>query len=204
VPVRNGLTDRFHPTQILADFLTVQERFGPELRGLAFAYVGDGRNNMANSLMVGAAKTGMDFRIGSPETLRPEAELVDTARAIAAETGGRITLTDSVDEAVGGASVVYTDVWASMGEEDKIAERIALLSPWRVTSDMMERTGRADAIFLHCLPCFHDDRTEVGRQFPEIREATDDVFEGPRSRVFDQAENRLHTIKAIMVATIGR
>jgi ornithine carbamoyltransferase len=204
VPVWNGLTDRFHPTQVLADFLTVQEEFGRDLRGLAFTYVGDGRNNMANSLMIGAAKLGMDFRIGAPASLQPERDLVERARGLASETGARLTITESVDEAVVGARVIYTDVWASMGEEDRIAERIALLKPYRVTDEMMELTGKPDAIFLHCLPCFHDDRTELGRAHPDIREATDEVFEGPRSRVFDQAENRLHTIKAILVATMGR
>ena len=204
VPVWNGLTDRYHPTQVLADFLTVRESFGRDLKGIGFTYVGDGRNNMANSLMIGGALMGMDFRIGAPATLQPEAGLVARAREIAAGTGARITITDSVDEAVAGSKVVYTDVWASMGEEDKIPERIALLSPYRVTSGMLESTGNADAIFLHCLPCFHDDLTEMGRAHPDICEATDEVFEGTRSRVFDQAENRLHTIKAIMVATLGR
>ncbi len=204
VPVWNGLTDRFHPTQILADFLTVQESFGRDLKGVGFTYVGDGRNNMANSLMVGAAKMGMDFRIGAPSSLQPEADLVEKARVLAAGTGARITITESVEEAVKGSKVVYTDVWASMGEEDQIADRIALLKPYQVTAEMLERTGNPDAIFLHCLPCFHDDLTDTGRKFPDIREATDEVFEGPRSRVFDQAENRLHTIKAVMVATMGR
>ena len=203
VPVWNGLTDRYHPTQVLADFQTVQEELGRDLRGVPFTYVGDGRNNVANSLMIGAAKMGMDFRIGSPKELFPAKDLVATCREITETTCGRITITDSVDEAVSGTKVVYTDVWASMGEEDKIPERIALLKDYRVTSAMMDR-GDPSAIFLHCLPCFHDDRTEVARKFPDICEATDEVFEGTRSRVFDQSENRLHTIKAIMVATIGR
>ena len=204
VPVWNGLTDRFHPTQILADFLTVQENFGRDLQGLGFTYVGDGRNNMAHSLMIGAALLGMDFRIGAPASLHPEKELVAKAREIAETTRAKITITESVEDAVSGSQVVYTDVWASMGEEGEIANRIALLKPYRITTELLDATGRPDAIFLHCLPCFHDDQTEVGRQHPELCEATDEAFEGPRSRVFDQAENRLHTIKAVMVATLGR
>jgi len=204
VPVWNGLTDRYHPTQVLADFLTVRESFGAELRGFPFTYVGDGRNNVANSLMIGAAKTGMDFRIGAPKALHPDAKLQATCRDIARDTGARITVTDSVKEAVDGSLAIYTDVWASMGEEDKIPERIQLLKDYRVTAEMMAATGRPETIFLHCLPCFHDDKTEMARKFPDICEATDEVFEGTRSRVFDQAENRMHTIKAVMVATIGR
>jgi ornithine carbamoyltransferase len=204
VPVWNGLTDRFHPTQVLADFLTVREAFGDDLRRAPFAYVGDGRNNVANTLMIGAAKMGMDFRIGAPAPLHTEPALRRECEEIARGTGGRITVTDSVAEAVRGARVVYTDVWASMGEEDKIPERIRLLKPYRVTAEMMRATGDPDAIFLHCLPCFHDGGTELARKFPDICEATDEVFEGPRSRVFDQSENRLHTIKAVMVATAGR
>ncbi|GJM44275.1 MAG: ornithine carbamoyltransferase, catabolic [Gemmatimonadota bacterium] len=204
VPVWNGLTDRYHPTQVLADFLTVRENFGANLRGFPFTYVGDGRNNVANSLMIGAAKTGMDFRIGAPASLHPEEALVDRCRKIAADTGGKITITDSVQSAVKGSLAIYTDVWASMGEEDKIPERIAALKAYRVTAEMMAMTGEAETIFLHCLPCFHDTSTEVGRKFPDICEATDEVFEGLQSRVFDQAENRLHTIKAVMVATLGR
>jgi ornithine carbamoyltransferase len=203
VPVWNGLTDRYHPTQALADMLTVQESLGRDLRRVSFTYVGDGRNNVANSLMIAASKLGMDFRIGAPASLHPEGELVKWCRAIAAETGGRIAITESVDDAVGGTAVIATDVWASMGEEDRIPERIALLKDYRVTAAMLERTGNPEVIFLHCLPAFHDDRTEMGRRFPENREVTDEVFEGPHSRVFDQAENRLHTIKAIMVATLG-
>lgn len=204
VPVWNGLTDRYHPTQVLADFLTVRESFGADLRGFPFTYVGDGRNNVANSLMIGAAKMGMDFRIGAPAELHPPAELLDTCRKLAAETGGSIAITDSVADAVKGSLAIYTDVWASMGEEEKIPERIALLKPYQVTADMMKRTGKPEAIFLHCLPCFHDRQTEMAQKFPDICEATDEVFEGLQSRVFDQAENRLHTIKAIMVATLGR
>ena len=203
VPVWNGLTDEWHPTQVLADLLTVQEEFG-RLDGLALAYVGDGRNNMANSLMIGCAKVGMDVRIVAPASLHPAPELVETAQEIAAQTGGRVTVTESVEEGVAGAHAVYTDVWASMGEEAKIAERIALLRPYRVTEAMMEATGRREAIFLHCLPSFHNLDTEISRQYPDIREVEDSVFEGRRSRVFDEAENRVHTIKAVMVATLGR
>jgi ornithine carbamoyltransferase len=203
VPVWNALTDRFHPTQALADFQTVQEEFGPELAGVAFTYVGDGRNNVANSLLVASAKLGVDFRIGAPASLHPDPELLAQCRAIAAENGAKITVTDDAAEAVAGTRVIYTDVWASMGEEDKIPERIKLLKDFRVTEQLMAKSGRDDTIFLHCLPCFHDDRTEIGRKFPDICEATDGVFEGARSRVFDQAENRMHTIKAVMVATLG-
>ncbi len=202
VPVWNGLTDRWHPTQILADLLTVQEEFG-DLEGKALAYVGDGRNNMANSLMIGCAKLGMDVRIVAPDELQPDDELVATARGIAADGGGRITVTDEVDSGVKGAHAVYTDVWVSMGEEDQIEDRIRLLAPYKVTRRMMEATGRPDAIFLHCLPAFHNLDTETAARFPEIQEVEDEVFEGPQSRVFDEAENRLHTIKAVMVATLG-
>jgi ornithine carbamoyltransferase len=202
VPVWNGLTDRWHPTQILADLLTVREEHG-ELAGLALAYVGDGRNNMANSLMVGCATTGMDVRIVAPESLHPEPELVTTARDLAGRTGGRVTVTDSVQEGVAGAHAIYTDVWASMGEEDRIEDRIRLLGPYKVTRQMMSATGRPETIFLHCLPAFHNLETEMSQRFPEICEVEDEVFEGPRSRVFEEAENRLHTIKAVMVATLG-
>ncbi|PIE02800.1 MAG: ornithine carbamoyltransferase [Acidobacteria bacterium] len=203
VPVWNGLTDLYHPTQILADFLTVKENFG-HLKDIVFAYVGDGRNNMANSLMIGGAKMGMDFRIVSPKSLFPDQELVESCQAYAQASGATITLTDSVAEGVQGADVIYTDVWASMGEEAEIPKRIALLKPYQVNEDLMRKTGKPESIFLHCLPCFHDEHTEVSRQFPEIKEASDGVFEGPQSRVFDQAENRMHTIKAVMVATLGK
>ena len=204
VPVWNGLTDRYHPTQVLADFLTVRESFGDDLKRAPFTYVGDGRNNVANSLMIGAAKMGMDFRIGAPTSLHPDPALRARCEEIARTTGARITVTDSVADAVRGTLAIYTDVWASMGEEDKIPERIRLLTPYRVTAEMMQATGRPETIFLHCLPCFHDATTELARKFPDICEATDGVFESPASKVFDQAENRLHTIKAVMVATAGR
>jgi len=203
IPVWNGLTDTWHPTQILADLLTVSEEFG-RLDGLALAYVGDGRNNMANSLMVGCAKLGMDVRIVAPASLHPDAGLVSTVKGICSDTGGRVTVTDDVTGGVEGAHAIYTDVWASMGEEDKIAERAALLGPYKVTPEMMAATGRRETIFLHCLPAFHNLETEVAKQHPDICEVSDEVFEGPRSRVFDEAENRLHTIKAVMVATLGR
>lgn len=201
VPVWNGLTNEWHPTQILADFLTVLENFG-YLKGITFVYTGDGRNNMANSLMVGAAKMGMDFRIVSPKSLFPEAELVSQCKKIAAENGGTITLEEDVTKGVAGADVIYTDVWASMGEEDQIPNRIKLLKNYQVNSEMMSKTGKDSTIFLHCLPAFHDDETVLGKQFPDIKEVTDEVFRSNASKVFDQAENRLHTIKAVMVSTI--
>jgi len=204
VPVWNGLTDKFHPTQALADVLTLQENFGRNVRGLGLAYVGDGRNNVANSLLVISSKLGMDYRCVSPKKLFPEPELLATCRAIAAETGAKIKVTDKVDEGVKGAHALYTDVWASMGEEDKIAERIGLLKKYQITETMFKKTGRKEAIFLHCLPAFHNLDTEVSKKTPDICEVTEEVFEGRRSRVFDQAENRVHTIKAVMVATLGR
>jgi ornithine carbamoyltransferase len=182
--------------------LTVHEEFG-DLQGLALAYAGDGRNNVARSTLVGCAKLGMDVRIVAPKALYPEADLIETARAIAAETGGAVTVTDSVEDGVRGAHAIYTDVWASMGEEDKVRERIELLRPYKVTRTMMELTGRPEAIFLHCLPAFHNLETELARQHPDICEVEDEVFEGPQSRAFDEAENRLHTIKAVMVATLA-
>jgi len=202
VPVWNGLTDSWHPTQTLADLLTVREEFG-RLSGVGLAYVGDGRNNVARSLLVGCAKLGMDVRIVAPAELFPEPDLVQTATGIAAAAGGRVAVTASIEEGVKGAHAVYTDVWASMGEEGKIRERIAVLHDYKVTRGMMAATGRRESIFLHCLPAFHNLETEVARQHPEICEVEDEVFEGPQSRVFDQAENRLHTIKAVMVATLG-
>lgn len=203
VPVWNGLTDDWHPTQVLADLMAMQEEFGA-LKGLSLAYVGDGRNNMANELMVGCAKMGMHVRIVAPKALFPKAELVETVRGIAAQTGGQVTVTDDVAVGVAGAHALYTDVWASMGEEAKIPERIAMLKPYKITREMMAATGRDDTIFLHCLPAFHNHDTDLARQFPDICEVEDEVFEGPRSRVFDEAENRVHTIKAVMVATLGR
>ena len=206
VPVWNGLTDKYHPTQILADFLTIREHFG-RLRGIKMAYVGDGRNNMGNTLLIGCAKMGMDFRIVAPESLWPEEELVKSAREIAEETGASLTLTEEIDQGVQGVDVIYTDVWVSMGEEDQFAERIRLLKPYQVNMEMIRKTGNEDVIFLHCLPSFHNLETEIGRRIYEKyglkeMEVTDEVFQSKHSLVFDQAENRLHTIKAVMAAAL--
>lgn len=205
VPVWNGLTDQYHPTQILADFLTIIEQKG-YLRGIKFAYVGDGRNNMANSLMIGAAKMGLDMRVISPKDLFPEESLVKKVKEIAAENGAKITITDSVKDGVAGADVIYSDVWVSMGEEDLFAQRIAQLKPYQINMDMIKMAA-PDVTFLHCLPAFHDRNTIIGEQiFQEFglseMEVTDEVFESKHSKAFDQAENRLHTIKAVMVATL--
>ncbi len=190
VPVWNGLTDTYHPTQILADFLTIQENFG-HLKGIRLVYCGDGRNNMANSLMIGSAKMGIHFVIAAPKSLWPESSLVETCQAIAKETGATIQFMEDALEAVKGADAIYTDVWASMGEEDKMAERVALLSPYQVNSKLMAATGKESTIFLHCLPAVKG------------KEVTEEVFESKNSKVFDEAENRLHTIKAVMVATLA-
>ena len=209
VPVWNGLTDEFHPTQILADMLTMREHSSKPLTQIAYAFLGDARNNMGNSLLVGGAKLGMDVRLVAPKDLWPHADLVADARAIARETGARITLTDSVDEGVKGADFLYTDVWVSMGEpKEAWTERIRLLSPYQVNSRAMAATGNPNTKFMHCLPAFHNAETKVGKQMLEEHgisemEVTDEVFESPASIVFDQAENRMHTIKAVLVATIG-
>lgn len=209
VPVWNGLTDEFHPTQVLADFLTMQEKTGRSLSETAFAFLGDGRNNVANSLIVGAAKMGMDFRCIAPRSLQPDAGLVTRARGIAEETGAHLTITDDVDTGVNGCDFIYTDVWVSMGEpEDVWSERIAMLKPYQVTTDILEKTGNPEVGFLHCLPAFHNLDTTLGREIGEkfgleAMEVTDEVFESPAALVWDQAENRLHTIKAVMVATLG-
>ncbi len=209
VPVWNGLTTEDHPTQILADFLTIKEHFSKPLNQIVFVYAGDGRNNMANALMIGAAKMGMDFRIVSPKSLFPEAGLVAKCEAIAKETGAKIMLSDNVAEGVKDADVIYTDVWVSMGEPDEVwAERIELLRPYQVNSEMMSLTGNKNTKFMHCLPAFHDVKTKVGKDIFEKyglngMEVTDDVFESEASIVFDEAENRMHTIKAVMVATLG-
>ncbi len=208
VPVWNGLTDKYHPTQVLADFLTIREQFGV-VKGIRFAYVGDGRNNVANSLMIGAAKMGMDFRIVSPKSLFPETELVQYAKDVAAETGGSVTITDSIKEGVAAAQVIYTDVWVSMGEESRYEERIKLLKPYQVNAELMAATGDPETIFLHCLPAFHDRNTDVGEEMYqrfglEALEVTDEVFLSGASKVWDEAENRVHTIKAVMVATLGK
>ncbi|MBF0499050.1 MAG: ornithine carbamoyltransferase [Candidatus Riflebacteria bacterium] len=202
VPVWNGLTDKYHPTQVLADFLTIQEHLGG-LKGIGLSFVGDGRNNMANTLLIGAAKMGMDFRIVAPKSLFPEKEIVDAGKKFAKESGAKITITDDVKTGVKGADVIYTDVWASMGEEAELTARIKLLKPYQVNMSMMKATGKTNPIFLHCLPAFHNNDTEASKQIGPM-EVTDDVFESSMSKVFDEAENRMHTIKAVMVATLGR
>ena len=209
VPVWNGLTNEFHPTQILADFLTMSEHVEKPLCQVSYAYLGDARFNMGNSLLVGGAKMGMDVRIVSPKTLQPAAELVAECREIAKTTGARITVTDDVDEGVKGCDFIYTDVWVSMGEPDEVwKERIAMLKPYQVNASLMKRTGNPACKFMHCLPSYHNLETKVGRDVHEKFgldgvEVTEDVFESPASIVFDEAENRMHTIKAVMVATLG-
>jgi ornithine carbamoyltransferase len=209
VPVWNGLTNEFHPTQVLADLLTMQENCKKPLAEIRFAFLGDARNNMGNSLMIGAAKMGMDFRAVGPKTLFPRESLVAEARKIAEASGGRINLTDRIADGVKGCDFIVTDVWVSMGEPEAVwKERIDLLQPYQVNGDIMARTGNPDVRFLHCLPAFHNRDTEIGekiyRQFGlEAMEVADEVFESPASLVFEEAENRMHTIKAVMVATIG-
>jgi ornithine carbamoyltransferase len=209
VPVWNGLTTEFHPTQILADFLTMIEHSDKPLHQVSFAYLGDARNNMGNSLMVGAAKMGMDFRAVAPKQCQPADELVKKCREIAKQTGAKITLTDNVEEGVKGVDFLYTDVWVSMGEPDSVwAERIKLLTPYKVNMKVVKATGNPKVKFLHCLPAFHNRETTVGEEIYqkfglEAMEVTEDVFESDMSIVFDESENRLHTIKAVMVATLG-
>jgi ornithine carbamoyltransferase len=209
VPVYNGLTDEWHPTQMLADFLTVREHVAKPFEEVAFCYLGDARFNMANSYLVVGAKLGIDVRIGAPESLWPASELVASARDLAAASGGRVTITADVEEAVRGCDVIATDVWVSMGEPDEVwAERIELLKPYQVNAQTMALTGNPDVKFMHCLPAFHNTDTQVGREIHEkfgmsALEVTDDVFESPASIVFDEAENRMHTIKAVIVATLG-
>lgn len=207
VSVWNGLTDLYHPTQILADFLTVKEHVNKSFNKIKFVYVGDARNNMGNSLMIGAAKMGMEFLALAPKELWPSQELVDEMNEVAKETGAVIKLSENVDD-VKGADVIYTDVWVSMGEEDQFKERIKLLTPYQVNMDMIRKTENDDVIFLHCLPSFHDQNTMVGKEIYEkfgldAMEVTDEVFRSKYSKVFDEAENRMHTIKAVMVSTIG-
>ena len=209
VPVWNGLTNEFHPTQILADFLTMREHSDKPLQQISYAYLGDARFNMGNSLLVGGAKMGMDVRIVAPKALQPAAELVAECKAIAEKTGARITITDDVELGVKGCDFLYTDVWVSMGEPDEVwKERIDLLKPYQVNSALMAKTGNPSCKFMHCLPAYHNLETKVGRQVFEKFgmdgvEVTEDVFESPASIVFDEAENRMHTIKAVMVATLG-
>ncbi|MDO5016604.1 MAG: ornithine carbamoyltransferase [Eubacteriales bacterium] len=207
VPVWNGLTDLYHPTQVLADFMTMQEHTAKPLNKCKLVFVGDARNNMGNSLMIGAAKLGMDFTAVAPKELWPNEELTKEMQALGAETGATITITDDLD-GVKGADAIYADVWVSMGEEDKFAERIDLLKDYQVNAELMKRTENPDVIFLHCLPSFHDLNTSIGKEVYEKfglkeMEVTDEVFRSSCSKVFDEAENRLHTIKAVMVATIG-
>lgn len=212
VPVWNGLTNEYHPTQLLADLLTMQEHLpGKRLNEMTLAYVGDARNNMGNSMLEAAALTGLDLRLVAPRACWPDEALVAECRTLAGQTGGRITLSEDIAEGVKGADFIYTDVWVSMGEaKDKWAERIALLRPYQVNSAMLALTGNPQVKFLHCLPAFHDDQTTVGKQMAQEygleggMEVTDEVFESTHSIVFDQAENRMHTIKAVMVATLSQ
>ncbi len=206
VPVWNGLTDQFHPTQMLADLLTIEEKFGT-LKGLRFTYMGDARNNMGNSLMIACAKMGLHFTACAPKELFPAQELVEAAKGLAAESGGSVTLTEDVQEGTREADVIYTDIWVSMGEPDSVwEERIRLLRPYQVNAGVMAN-AKESAIFMHCLPSFHDTRTTIGAQIaekfglPEM-EVTDEVFESAQSVVFDEAENRMHTIKAVIYATL--
>ena len=207
VPVWNGLTDQFHPTQMLADLLTMEEKLG-RLKGLNFTYMGDARSNMGNSLMVACAKMGINFTACAPHELFPAEWLVEKARAAAEETGGSVRLTEDVQGGSSGADVICTDTWVSMGEPVEVwAERIHDLAPYQINQDLMNIAG-PDAVFMHCLPAYHDHKTTVGKEMGErfgrdAMEVTDEVFEGPQSIVFDEAENRMHTIKAVMAATLG-
>jgi ornithine carbamoyltransferase len=209
VPVYNGLTDEWHPTQILADFLTMREHIDKPLGEVAFCYLGDARFNMADTYLIGGAKLGMDVRIAAPKSLWPDDEVLDLTRGFAEQSGAKISVTEDVREAVEGCDVLLTDVWVSMGEPKEVwAERIELLRPYQVNSDVMAMTGNPDAKFMHCLPAFHNTDTEAGKQIFEDHgmdalEVTEEVFESDASVVFDEAENRMHTIKAVMVATLG-
>jgi ornithine carbamoyltransferase len=209
VPVWNGLTNEFHPTQVLADFLTMMEHSDQPLSQVKFAYLGDARNNMGNSLLVGAAKMGMDFRSVAPKSVQPNPELVSTAKEIAKQTGAKITITDDLVRGVKGCDFLNTDVWVSMGEpEDVWKDRIELLKPYQINAAAMEKTGNPDVKFLHCLPAFHNRETVIGEEIYQkfgldAMEVTEEVFESDASIVFDEAENRIHTIKAVMVATLG-
>ncbi len=207
VPVWNGLTDMYHPTQILADLLTITEHVNKPLNKVKFAYIGDARNNMGNSLLIGAAKMGMDFRAVAPKALFPAEDLVKEMETVAEVTGAKITLTDDIEEGVKDVDVIYTDVWVSMGEEEHFEARINQLMPYQVNMDMIKMTGNPEVIFMHCLPAFHDLETKVANEIHEKyglteMEVTDEVFRSKYSVVFDEAENRMHTIKAVMVATL--
>jgi len=209
VPVWNGLTDEFHPTQVLADLMTMKEHSEKSLNEISFCYSGDARNNMGNSLLIGAAKMGMNFRAAAPKELQPSDDLVRKATDIAAKTGARLLITDNIEKAVKGVDFLYTDVWVSMGEpEDVWGKRIKLLKPYQINKHLLELTGNPLVKFLHCLPSFHNRETRVGENIYkkfglEAMEVTDEVFESESSIIFDQAENRVHTIKAVMVATLG-
>ena len=209
VPVYNGLTDEYHPTQVLADLLTMAEHSDKPMSEVSYCFLGDARNNMGNSLMIGGCKLGMDVRLCAPRGLWPEADLVERCRGIAAQTGARLTLTENVDEGVAGVDFIHTDVWVSMGEDPSVwAGRIELLKPYQVNAEIVARTGNPSVKFMHCLPAFHNRETTVGeRVFREFgldgMEVTDEVFESDRSIVWDQAENRMHTIKAVLVATLA-
>jgi ornithine carbamoyltransferase len=208
VPVWNGLTNDYHPTQVLADFMTLREQVAKPMSRIKFVFVGDARSNMGNSLMIGAAKMGMDFVGVAPASLFPKKELVAQMQGQAEYSGGSITFTESIDDGVRDADVLYTDVWVSMGEEEKFEERIKLLEPYRVDMSMVEKTGNPDVAFMHCLPSFHDTETSIGKDIEEKfglkeMEVSDEVFRSRHSVVFDEAENRMHTIKAVMAATAG-
>jgi ornithine carbamoyltransferase len=209
VPVYNGLTDEWHPTQMLADFMTMREHLDKPYDEMKFCYLGDARFNMANSYLVVGAKLGMDVRIAAPKSLWPSQELIDMAQGFADASGGSITISESTEEAVAGCDFLLTDVWVSMGEADEVwAERIELLKPYQVNSEAMAATGNPDVKFMHCLPAFHNTETQVGKEIFEkfgmpALEVTEEVFESPASIVFDEAENRMHTIKAVLVATLG-
>ena len=210
VPVWNGLTNEWHPTQMMADVLTMTEHSDQPLEKISYAYLGDARFNMGRSLLTIGAILGMDVRIGAPKQLWPDADLIDICKEIAKDSGARITITENIDEAVKGVEYIHTDVWVSMGEPKEVwSERIKLLTPYQVNAEVMKKTGNPNVKFMHCLPAFHDAETKVGKQVSEDFgltngiEVTDDVFEGKNSLVFDQAENRMHTIKAVMVATLG-
>ena len=207
VPVWNGLTDEFHPTQIIADFLTIQEQFG-HLKGINFVYIGDARFNMGNSLMVGCAKMGLNFTACCPENYRPDSALVEQCKRMARASGATLTFESDPAKAVAGADVIYTDIWVSMGEPEEVwQQRIRDLSPYQVNQQLMDMTGKDSTVFMHCLPAYHDLKTEIGKEMGEKfgrqeMEVTDQVFEGPQSIVFQEAENRMHAIKAVIAATI--
>jgi ornithine carbamoyltransferase len=204
VPVWNGLCNKDHPTQVLADLMTIKEKFG-RYQGVKMAYVGDGRNNVANSLIIGSLKMGIDFRIVSPKQLQPSQELVDELKEKCLEKEelkGRVLITDDIKEGLEGCDAVYGDVWVSMGEEHLIEERISQLKNYKVTTELMSMTGKKDTVYLHCLPALHDDNTEMSKKYPDVLEVSDEVFESANSLVFDQSENRMHTIKAVMVCTV--